>query len=701
MPSIVAFCSRAANDANPPDGVKNSTSVRDIAVAVLAGLVLAALLFWPDFTVLDGADWLKMHVFYKEFYRAALLAGRLPLWNPYAGLGRPFLADVETATLYPLNLFYLTGAGPGLFLSLVFHLALAVAGGLRLSRRYGATGAAAWFGALGFALSAPLIARLQSGQVQVFDTLCWLPLATDLACGLVAAPSRRRVVASALVFTLMFLAGSPPFLWVCGWTILCFSLFHVRTARGLFALLGAAVLAAGMSALQLLPFLELVLEGNRPLDAASFALANPQRGMNWLSLLVSKPPGAFFYWEYNLYAGFPLALAAIAGATLIHHAHVRGLLVIAVLFALLALGPSGLVLPWLVEHLPGWSAVRLPSRYAIAVTLALALLASIALTRFSQAAIRRWPRFSPWICGAVLLVLLLNTLECARAPHERAARYASPALQLQETHVRDALTRAGLLRPATPPARVIGPVVHLRENSGMLYRFGTLWSFSNPALARVWDYLHAAAGVTPDPMDPVNLPDAVGLTPPELFTSAAVVAALDPTLNGLRRSAQPSARVAFYTSIEVVPSFRAANTALLRNPPRATTFVETAYASHVAQLAPASSHAAPAPHVATAEITHFSPERLSINVTSETPGVLVAAEAWYPGWQARVKDKPLPVIPVNGWMRGVVLPSGKHTVELIFRPRSLALGCAISAASCAILLALSLTARKLAPQTSS
>lgn len=687
------------DDANLTAGGKKFQLVRDIGVTALVSLVLTALLFWPAFTVLDGADWLKMHVFYKEFYRTALLEGRLPLWNPYAGLGRPFLADIETATLYPPNLFYLTGAGPGLYFSLVFHLAVAVGGGLQLSRRYGATGAGAWFGALGFALSAPLLARLQSGQVQVFSTLCWLPLATDFACRLAAGPTRRNVATSAILFTLMILAGSPPFLWVCGWTILCFSVFHVRTVRGLFALLGAGALAAGIAAVQLLPFVELVLEGNRPLDAASFALANPQRGMNWLSLLLSKPPSAFFYWEYNLYAGLPLALAAIAGATLINRPHVRALLAAALLFALLALGESGWVLPWLVDHLPGWSAVRLPSRYAIAVTLALALLASIALTRFSQTAAGRWPRFAPWIGGTVLLVPLLNTVESARALHERSARYASPALQVQETQVRDALTRASLLRPATPPPRIIAPVAHIRENSGMLHRFGTLWSFSNPALARVWDYLHAAADVKPDPMDPLNLPDAVTSTRPERFTGADVVAVLDPSLNGLRRSSSPSGRVAHHARVEIVPSFQAANAALLRNQQPTAAFVETTYASQLAHLP--RSPRPPGEHTVAPEITHFSPERLIINTSNETPGVLIAAEAWYPGWQARVRSEILPVIPVNGWMRGIIIPAGKHAVELIFRPQSLAIGCGISAASCAILLALWLSTRKLAHKISS
>ena len=40
---------------------------------------------------------------FSLFQRAELLAGRLPLWNPYTFSGHPFLADVQAAVFYPLS----------------------------------------------------------------------------------------------------------------------------------------------------------------------------------------------------------------------------------------------------------------------------------------------------------------------------------------------------------------------------------------------------------------------------------------------------------------------------------------------------------------------------------------------------------------------------------------------------------------------
>jgi uncharacterized membrane protein YfhO len=64
---------------------------------------------------------------------------------------------------------------------------------------------------------------------------------------------------------------------------------------------------------------------------------------------------------------------------------------------------------------------------------------------------------------------------------------------------------------------------------------------------------------------------------------------------------------------------------------------------------------------------------------SDAPGLLVVAEPWYPGWQARVDGDVAPCLPVNAWMRGVPLAAGSHEVVLSFRSRWLAPGLALSA----------------------
>ncbi len=60
------------------------------------------------------------------------------------------------------------------------------------------------------------------------------------------------------------------------------------------------------------------------------------------------------------------------------------------------------------------------------------------------------------------------------------------------------------------------------------------------------------------------------------------------------------------------------------------------------------------------------------------PGVLVLAEAWYPGWEARVDGRPVPVLLANGYQQAVTLEPGRHVVVLEYRPRGRGWGVALA-----------------------
>ena len=79
--------------------------------------------------------------------------------------------------------------------------------------------------------------------------------------------------------------------------------------------------------------------------------------------------------------------------------------------------------------------------------------------------------------------------------------------------------------------------------------------------------------------------------------------------------------------------------------------------------------------------------RLVLSWQMETPGLLVVADAWDPGWRAYLDGAPVPVLRVNHALRGVVLPAGTGTLEFRFEPTSFARGTALCAAAAAVLLA--------------
>ena len=78
--------------------------------------------------------------------------------------------------------------------------------------------------------------------------------------------------------------------------------------------------------------------------------------------------------------------------------------------------------------------------------------------------------------------------------------------------------------------------------------------------------------------------------------------------------------------------------------------------------------------------------KTSIAVESAAPALLVLAEPWYPGWEARVNGSNVPCIPANAWMRAVLIPSGNSQVEMTFHSTYLLPGALISLVALTLLL---------------
>jgi hypothetical protein len=77
--------------------------------------------------------------------------------------------------------------------------------------------------------------------------------------------------------------------------------------------------------------------------------------------------------------------------------------------------------------------------------------------------------------------------------------------------------------------------------------------------------------------------------------------------------------------------------------------------------------------------------RTTIRAVLQQPGYLVVADTWYPGWQATVDGEAVPILRANYAFRAVRLEAGTHSVEMVYRPRAVAVGVAVSLASLAAL----------------
>src|SRR5688572_17219129 len=206
-------------------------------------LCLPALLKREVFTLRDHFDYFQP---LRAFTADELRAGRLPLWNPYSASGEPWLANPQTGLFYPPAWLFLVLPFETAYMAyLLLHLMLLGWGAYLLFAR-GAPPGAAMVGAAALMFCGPVLSLLDVSNN--FATLAWIPLV--LWCALEGAWRR-----GALVLALAFLGGEPFFAAIAA---LMYAI--VRRNRDV---IWTALLAFGLSAIQLIPFLEFVANSDR------------------------------------------------------------------------------------------------------------------------------------------------------------------------------------------------------------------------------------------------------------------------------------------------------------------------------------------------------------------------------------------------------------------------------------------------------
>jgi hypothetical protein len=84
-------------------------------------------------------------------------------------------------------------------------------------------------------------------------------------------------------------------------------------------------------------------------------------------------------------------------------------------------------------------------------------------------------------------------------------------------------------------------------------------------------------------------------------------------------------------------------------------------------------------------IVSDEPQRVEIDVQLASAGLVVLADAYYPGWTLTVETagvlRDVPVLRTNRVLRGAALPAGRHRLVYRYRPLTFAWGAAISGAS--------------------
>ncbi|MBI1974806.1 MAG: YfhO family protein [Parcubacteria group bacterium] len=70
-----------------------------------------------------------------------------------------------------------------------------------------------------------------------------------------------------------------------------------------------------------------------------------------------------------------------------------------------------------------------------------------------------------------------------------------------------------------------------------------------------------------------------------------------------------------------------------------------------------------------ARIDRYQADKVVVHTNADRDGILVLADAFYPGWRVFVDGKEKSIYPANVLFRGVFVAEGSHIVEFVYRPK--------------------------------
>ena len=155
-------------------GERRRARRENLLVVLTTGLFAAGLCFIPP-TVFEGLGYVTYWRPTLHFLANTVRAGVIPLWNPYVGLGRPFLADMQNVVCYPPAYLICVGQEAGVFLLGWLHGLVAIWGMRRLGDALGTGRWQSYFMGFTYLASGELAARWMTAEISYCWGLCFVP----------------------------------------------------------------------------------------------------------------------------------------------------------------------------------------------------------------------------------------------------------------------------------------------------------------------------------------------------------------------------------------------------------------------------------------------------------------------------------------------------------------------------------------------
>lgn len=631
-----------------------------------------------------------------------LKGGTLPLWNPHNFSGSPLLANFQSAALYPLGLLYFLFSMPVAW-SILVYLQPVLGGlfmywyirSLKLSPLAGALAAAS------FAFGSFMTVWLQYNTIG--HVILWLPLSL-LAIELLRNSKQHRWFTLLIIsLAIPFFAGHPQI----AVSQFLFSLvyLYVRT-KSIPKLILASVLPIGISGVQIVPGIELVLNSARSAHPYEFfvekVLIQP-----WQLIMIAFPdifgnPATRNYWPSDTYIGKVLSIGLVPlfflPAVYRAKSDVKKIFVLSALITLLIATKNPVTL--LLSHLPQFS-TNSPTLYLYLFQFCLSVLTAIGLDLFikephtvKKFTLRALQVIAIFIVGFII-VRYLNYTQGIRPLLYGAAlssvtlvlffiaiRFKTMTIAISLlllVHTGDLWYSFTKFNPFVPQELVFPetPIAKFLQNEHSTDRF---WGYRDAAIEP--NFATALSLYSPEGYDPLYpkwygefLKENEGQGARSDATISQGETINFPLLNELNVSyilAREKEIVLDKQGLESI--YKQDGWSIYRNQnalPKAQLLLDSGSAT----------------------INDYKPNSVEIKVNSTQNDILLLRDTYYPGWMATVNGEEIPVHKEGTW-RAVPVPSGEHIVLFKYKPVSVRIGLFLTLVSLIVLAVLSLKHEK-------
>ena len=381
----------------------------------LAGLTLffSSLLFFYDLLngryLLTERDLGPYFIPPRFFWVESIKNGYFPLWDPYQFSGHPFLANPQHAILYPLNtLFFILPFDWAFNVIIILHFFLGGLFTFLFLRDLEVNSTGSLISGLIFMLSGYLLSV--HSLLSVLLSSIWIPLIMMFFRRALASPGLRNEILAGIFVTVSFLGGGVEIVYA-NFFVLFFmvifppSLFHSpvpgekpaesqwwRISRRMRSLFVVSLAFLFLSAIQLIPFLELILNSVRG-QGISY-----QEATIWSfapkDILLFFLPDAYGYfldvkkywatqcWLKTLYTG---GLPFILGSFFFLFGKDRKLYFSLMVFSLFcALGGYNPLYRFLYEYVPFFNGIRYPVKFLYLFILSLSIISGLGFQRLIE-----------------------------------------------------------------------------------------------------------------------------------------------------------------------------------------------------------------------------------------------------------------------------------------------------------------------------